>query len=86
MAKKPKLYGKSTKSGLHDSKKKTVKKNQNLGQLMTKHRDLADLLYGYASTADLVYEDMDFTIEEFCDMTGADLEELIEDINKVVYG
>lgn len=61
-----------------------VEKSANLGKLMRKHRDLDDVLYPYVSNSDFVYEDMDFSIEEFSDMTGCDLGDLLTDINKAV--
>ena len=74
----------SIKDGAGLVKKKGVDKSMNLGKLMRKHRDLADVLYRYTANADFVYEDMDFSIEEFSDMTGADLEELLADINEAI--
>ena len=68
--------------GLH--KNKGVSKGENLGKLMQKHRSLEDVLYSYTSTSDMVYDDMDFSIEEFSDMSGADLNELLADINKAL--
>ncbi len=65
--------------------KASVPKSSNLGSLMRKYRDLEDVLYPYISSSDMVYEDMDFTIEEFSDMTGADITELMEEINRVVH-
>ncbi|MDJ0839363.1 MAG: hypothetical protein QNK37_22785 [Acidobacteriota bacterium] len=53
---------------------------------MQKHRALEDVLYSYTSNSDMVYEDMDFTIEEFSDMSGADLDELLHDINMAIKG
>lgn len=74
---------KSTKqSSMHG--KSGVVKSENLGKLLRKHRDLDEVLYPYVSNADLVYEDMDFSIEEFSDMTGADLEGLIQEINQAI--
>ena len=51
---------------------------------MRQHRDLEDLLYTYSSRADFVYEDMEFSIEEFSDITGCDLDELLEEIDQIV--
>lgn len=83
MAKRPKLYGQSSKGeGLKKTKK--VSGKDHLGQLMRKNRDLEDLLHGYCSRADFVYEDMEFTIEEFSDITGCDLDELLEEIEALV--
>ncbi|MCG8671239.1 MAG: hypothetical protein MI867_17670 [Pseudomonadales bacterium] len=75
-------FGSIKQGGLH--KKKGFSKSENLGKLMNKHRQIEDVLYTYTATGDMVYEDMDFTIEEFSDMTGADLEELLEDLNNAV--
>lgn len=83
---KPKARGfTSTKiSSMH--KKKGVAGNENLGKLMRKHRDLDDVLYSFTANLDMVFEDMDFTIEEFSDMTGTDLEELLDAINVAIKG
>lgn len=62
----------------------SIKSSANLGKLMRKHRDLDQVLFPHVSRSDFVYEDMDFSIEEFSDMTGADLNELLDDINKAV--
>jgi len=80
---------KPTKRSIKDSGglargKALINKSENLGNLMRKHRDLDEVLYPYVAGSDFVHEDMDFTIEEFSDMTGADLEELLEEINKAV--
>ena len=84
MPKKPRIYGGTSKANAGLKKAKKISARENLGTLMRKHRDLEDLLYSYSSRADLVYEDMDFSIEEFSDITGADLEELLEEINEIV--
>ncbi len=65
--------------------KASVPKSANLGNLLRKYRDLEDVLYPYVTASDMVYEEMDFTIEEFSDMTGADIVELMAEINKVVH-
>ena len=68
--------------GSHD--KKGLDPRQDLGKLMRKHRNIEDTLYGYVSSSGLVYEDMDFTIEEFSDMTGASLSELLADLERAM--
>ncbi len=65
-------------------KRQAIEKNANLGKLMATYRDVDEVLYPYVSSVGLVYEDMDFTIEEFADITGADVEELIDDITKAI--
>ena len=67
------------------SKKKSVDRSMNLGILMKKYRDVEDALYPFTSNMDMVFEDMDFTVEEFADIVGADVEELIEALDKAVY-
>jgi len=84
MARKIKKLG-SIKDGAGLAKKKGVDKSMNLGKLLHKYRDLEDVLYRYTVTSDFVYEDMDFSIEEFSDMTGADLEELLSDIDEAIH-
>lgn len=63
--------------------KKGLKATENLGRLMARFRGVEDVLYSYTSNMDMVFEDMDFSIEEFSDMTGADLDELLDALNKV---
>ena len=54
-----------------------------LGKLMYKYRDVDEVLYPYVTSADLVYDDMDFTVEEFADITGASVNELIDELTRV---
>ena len=70
--------------GLH--KQKRVEGKMNLGQLIHKHPGLQEYLYSLVTNSDWVFEDMDFSIEEFSDISGADLEEMLEEINRIVKG
>ena len=83
LQKKGKKLG-SIKDGGGLRKKKGIDKAMNLGKLMRKYRDLEEVLYQYTVNSDFVYEDMDFSIEEFSDMTGADLEELLAAIDNAI--
>ena len=74
----------SIKEGSGIKQRKKIHAKMNLGQLMRKHRDLDEVLYPYLVSSDWIFEDMDLTIEEFSDISGADLEELLEEIGKVV--
>jgi len=67
-------------------KSKGLNKSANLGKLMRKYRGVEEVLYTYTANSDMVYDDMDFSIEEFSDMTGADLEELLRDLEKAIKG
>ena len=67
--------------GLH--KGRSINPSTHLGKLMYKYRDVDEVLYPYVSSADLVYDDMDFTVEEFADMTGASVNDLIDELTKV---
>lgn len=69
-------------AGLHRGAK--ITKTMNLSVLMVKYRELEDVLYPFATSVGLIHEDMDCTIEEFADMTGVDVEEIILDIVRVV--
>ena len=66
------------------SKPTGIHKAANLGILMRKYRTVEDVLYEYTANMDFVFEDMDFTIEDFSDMTGADLEELMDALNRAI--
>ncbi len=69
-------------AGLHRGVK--ITKTMNLSVLMRKFKDVEDVLYPFATSVGLIHEDMDCTIEEFADMTGVDVEEIIQDIVRVV--
>jgi len=70
--------------GLH--KRKNITGKMNLGQLMRKHPGLRDYLFSLVTNSDWVFDDMDFSIEEFSDISGADLEEMLEEINRIAKG
>jgi hypothetical protein len=55
----------------------------NMGMLLRKNRDASDAIYPFVSNSDWVFEDMDFTVEEFSDITGCDIDEILEELNKV---
>ena len=74
----------SIKDGAGLQKNKGLDKSLNVGVLMRKYRTVEDVLFRHVINSELVYEDMDFTIEEFSDMTGADLEELLEELNEAI--
>ena len=59
-------------------------KKDNLGKLMRKHRYIEEALYTHTANTDMVFEDMDFSIEEFSEITGCDLDELMEDIRQAM--
>lgn len=75
---------KSIKDGGGMHAKKGISKSENLGPLMRKHRDLEEALYPFTSSIDMVFEDMDFTVEEFSDIVGADLQELLDAIDEAI--
>lgn len=77
-------YKKSMKDRPDTKRKTAVDKKTHLGKLMSKHRDVDEVLYPYVSNVGMVYDDMDFTIEEFADITGADISDLINDISAVI--
>jgi len=74
----------SIKDQQKQARKQGLSKRENLGNLMRKHRQIQDLLFTYTANQDMVYDEMDFTIEEFSDMTGADLVELLEELEKAI--
>lgn len=74
----------SIKDQQKQAQKKGLSKRENLGNLMRKYHQLEEVLYTYTANSDMVYEEMDFTIEEFSDMTGADLEELLHDLEVAI--
>ncbi len=75
---------KSLKDGGGMKTKAKVDKKSNVGKLMSKYRDVDEVLWHYVSGGDMVYDDMDFTIEEFADITGAEVDELIKEISRVM--
>ena len=68
------------KSGMH--KGPGIDSKTHLGKLMQKHRDVDEVLYSYTTNVDMVFDDMDFTVEEFADITGAAVTDLVEDLAK----
>jgi hypothetical protein len=75
------------KRSMKESTKKKAKKvsgKDNIGILMRKYKDVEDLLYTKTSNLDVVFEDMDFSVEEFSDITGCDLDELLAELEQIV--
>lgn len=84
MAKKPRIYGnKSIKQSDKDTRGGRVTGKMNLGVLLRKNREAADAIYPFVSNSDMVFDEMDFTVEEFSDITGADIDDILEALNKV---
>lgn len=83
MAQKKRTYGRSTKASSKDHRGPKVTGKMNLGFLLRKNREASDAIYPFVSNSDWVFEDMDFSVEEFSDITGADIDELLEALNKV---
>jgi len=75
----------STKVSTKNRAKK-VQAKMNVGILMRKYKGVDDLLYSKTSNLDVVFDDMDFSIEEFSDITGCDLEELLQELEELVTG
>ena len=75
---------KSIKTGSIKTRRK-INKQDNIGRLINKYRDLDEVLYPFVTGIDMVYDDMDFTIEEFADIAGADVEEVISEIERVIH-
>ncbi|PIE91398.1 MAG: hypothetical protein CR997_01010 [Acidobacteria bacterium] len=78
-------FKESTKVSMK-KKKKLINARMNVGLLMRKYKGVDDLLFSKTSNLDIVFEDMDFSIEEFSDITGCDLEELLEELELIVSG
>jgi len=68
------------------TKTKKVSGKDNVGILMRKYKGVEDLLYTKTSNLDVVFEDMDFSVEEFSDITGCDLDELLAELEQIVSG
>lgn len=75
----------STKVSTKNSQKLIVAK-MNVGLLMQKYKGVEDLLYSKTSNLDMVFEDMDFSVEEFSDITGCDLAELLKELEFIASG
>ena len=61
-----------------------VNKKSHIGKLMAKYSDLDEVLYPYLSGIGMVYDEMDFTVEEFADITGAEADEIVSDLNAAI--
>ena len=66
------------------SKNRPFTKTSNIGFLMRKFPALEEELYLMTQNSELIYEDMDLTIDEFSEISGIDLEELFDVIEKVM--
>jgi len=77
-------HKRSVKDGMGMKAKAKVDKKSNVGKLMSKYRDVDEVLWHYVAGADMVYDDMDFSVEEFADITGAEVDELIREISKAI--
>lgn len=69
-------------SGLKKEKKLSGKAN--VGQLIRKYPDVQEYLFTLMTNSDMVYEDMDFSIEEFSDIAGADLDDMLTEISEII--
>ena len=78
------MQRKSIKDSGGIQKRAVIDSGANLGKLILQYKDVDEILYPYVTNSDLVYEEMDFTIEEFAEITGADVEDLINDIQRVI--
>ncbi len=76
---------KSIKDAGGIKKRRSVEKKSHLGQLMQEYRELDELLFTYVTNTEMVYDEMDFTLEEFAEIIGVDVEELIEEINRAIF-
>jgi hypothetical protein len=65
-------------------KARLVNKTANLGLLLRKYGELEEELYPFTASTDVIHEDMDLTIEEFCEIVGVDTEEVLEVVEKVI--
>lgn len=87
-----KRYGKRVHSLKESTKvstksaRKLVTAKMNVGMLMSKYKGVDDVLYSKTSNLDIVFEDMDFSVEEFSDITACDLIELLAELEAVVSG
>ena len=50
---------------------------------MRKFPRIEEILFALTLHSEFVYEDMDYTVEEFAEIVGADLQTLIEDLTKI---
>ncbi len=65
------------------SKSSLIDPHANLGVLMRKFPRIEEVLFALTMHTEFVYEDMDYTVEEFAEIVGADLDEFIEDLTKI---
>ncbi|MCB1051677.1 MAG: hypothetical protein H6510_04050 [Acidobacteria bacterium] len=66
------------------SKNRLVQRNANLGLLLRKYPALEEELYPLTASTDVIHEDIDLTIEEFCEIIGVDEQEVMDIIEKVM--
>jgi hypothetical protein len=55
-----------------------------LGKLLQKYSGLDEVLYPYLTRTDWVFDEMDFTISEFADITAATTDDLIKELTEAI--
>jgi hypothetical protein len=64
--------------------RRVVTSKTNLGSLMAKYPLVEEVLYSKTTNLDMVFEEMDFSVAEFCEITMCDLEELLGELEDVI--
>lgn len=64
-------------------KRQLIDPHANLGLLMRKYPRIEDVLFPLTIHSEFIYEDMDYTVEEFAEIVGTNLDDLIEDLTKI---
>jgi len=67
-------------------RKSRVEGKSNLGTLKVKYPQIDEVLYSHTMHSEWIYDDMDCSVEEFSDMTGADLDELLKELSDAIKG
>lgn len=55
-----------------------------VGDVLKRYPFLDEVLYMFTDNTNLVYDEAEYTIKEFADMVGADVEDILKDCKKAI--
>ncbi len=57
-----------------------------VGELLRRYPYLDEIFYSFTDNPNLVFDDADYSLRDFAEMVGADIEELIKDLQAKIAG
>ncbi len=55
-----------------------------VGEVLKRYPYLDEIFYMFTDNPDLVFDDADYSLRDFAEMVGADIEELLRDLQKKI--